>query len=523
MLRKARRSVQYLSLLFVVTIPFLSYLNTLRQVYGIRGFHIANLSGGWIEGTLYAMYELTFGRLDDPVALVDSIKGTFWSTTVSGFNISDPLAGIGYILATGKIYAPLLFSLLTPVVLTLIFGRAFCGWVCPINTIAEVVDKVRSGLQHRPSHRALDLDVGHETKYWILLAGVILTVVTGAPLFAYFLPYLILGREFYNIFLFQTLGAGACFLLVLALFEVFVSRRGWCRYLCPSGALLSMMGAFSLVRVVKQKGSSCMELCQDCEQVCPMALSVKEGKPGMECSLCGECVIACPQGDLGFVLYPRNRLRYGLLLLAVTVLFFAPPAAAHHVAGLPHYGYAENYPQVPLTEQNAQAGEYNVSFTTVFFQGIKRELSNIPFDTQFYIYIYNRTRDKGFSTAGFQNPFDPDIAKKTPKQKRNNPSYEGKLLLTIMDTGGNKVADYSLDTPAEESIYRFRHYFARPGDYKAMVKFFPQGDGRTASFPVSVETADRVPWLIISGLAVIIGFSMFLYYRKKRTPPVLSG
>ncbi|NTW34804.1 MAG: 4Fe-4S binding protein, partial [Syntrophobacteraceae bacterium] len=53
---------------------------------------------------------------------------------VSWFLQLDPLVALGTILTTGTLYANLLWALVT-VILTLILGRFFCGWVCPFGTM----------------------------------------------------------------------------------------------------------------------------------------------------------------------------------------------------------------------------------------------------------------------------------------------------------------------------------------------------------------------------------------------------
>lgn len=522
MLRKTRKGVQYLFLFIIVVIPFLSYLNTLRQAYGIKGFHIASLSGGWFVGKLYSLYELTLGRLDDPVGLVDSFKGTFWSITVFGINISDPLAGLGHLLSTRTVYLPILISISIPIIFTLIFGRAFCGWICPVNTIAEWIDRLRDRVKGLIPW-ARDCDVGHGVKYWLLVFTLILIAVTGVPLFAYYLPYLVLGREIYNLLLFQAVGVGMALLVLLILFEAFVSRRGWCRYLCPSGALLSLIGSFAVIRLGKSN-LPCLDACDDCNRVCPMALEVREGRPGGECTNCGECVVVCPRKSLGFGLSLGRGLAYGCMILVFLGVFFAVPVRAHHIGGLPHYGYTENYPQVPLTEQTEEVGNLVVSLTTVFFQGIKQELSNVPYDTQFYVYIYDKTLEVGSETEGFQNPFDPDAVKEAPGHDKEDPSYRGNLLLTLLDVENKEVGYYRLDAPMEEAVYRFRHYFSSPGDYTVMVEFLPDSRKTTVKFPVSIEVAGGGYRLILVGFAAaLVGLCVFLYYRKNRANTLRVG
>lgn len=94
----------------------------------------------------------------------------------------------------------------------------------------------------------------------------------------------------------------------LLVVEVFLTRRAWCRYICPIGITYGVVGTISPVKVVYQ-----MENCLhegDCRKVClvPHVLEMtKMGYAddvkldiGADCTRCGLCVDACPTGSLGF-------------------------------------------------------------------------------------------------------------------------------------------------------------------------------------------------------------------------------
>ena len=81
----------------------------------------------------------------------------------------DPLVGLGTLLATRTLYRGLLWGLAT-VVLTILLGRFFCGWVCPFGTCHQLVGY----LGHRKKKAALLAEVnryrpGQTVKYWILV------------------------------------------------------------------------------------------------------------------------------------------------------------------------------------------------------------------------------------------------------------------------------------------------------------------------------------------------------------------
>ena len=105
----------------------------------------------------------------------------------------DPLVGLGTLLATGTIYAGLLWGLLT-VVLTILLGRFFCGWLCPFGTLHQAVGWL-ANLGRRASWRiaANRYRRGQGVKYTLLVfllgaaAGDLISRLLGVPIQS---PYL---------------------------------------------------------------------------------------------------------------------------------------------------------------------------------------------------------------------------------------------------------------------------------------------------------------------------------------------
>jgi hypothetical protein len=124
--------------------------------------------------------------------------------------------------------------------------------------------------------------------------------------------------------------------------------------------------------------------------------------------------------------------------------------------------------------------------------------------------------DEMYPPKEFVNPFDPDAKNKTDANIEKDASYRDKLRLIILDGKDKEITSYSLDRPSEEAIYRFRHYFASPGNYTIHTEFFPLGERSVIKFPVSIETPGGVPWIIISGIVAIVVFSLILLLKKRK-------
>ncbi len=102
-------------------------------------------------------------------------------------------------------------------------------------------------------------------------------------------------------------GMGLAWTIVVAvfLFDLFVSRRGWCGHICPVGAFYGLLGAKSLLRVSAQQRDRCDD-CMDCYAVCPephvITPALKGAERGLgpvildrDCTNCGRCIDVCPQ------------------------------------------------------------------------------------------------------------------------------------------------------------------------------------------------------------------------------------
>ncbi len=252
------------------------------------------------EQSIYdAMEWLTAPFVSDPQTDLDMVKGNTWSATIFSLKLSDPLAVANQISASLSVYKPFLLTALIPVVLTLVFGRFFCGWICPATFIYELNTNLAAAL-----YRA-GLPIGRQhfdrkLKYLVLVIGLILSAMTGSVLVAAIYPPAIIGREIYYAIALGGFGAGSVFFVMTLLFDLLVARRGFCRYLCPGGALYSLLGRYRLFRIQREV-KTCND-CEKCSSICEFGLDPMRDGFGQECNNCTACIAICPTDALSFKL-----------------------------------------------------------------------------------------------------------------------------------------------------------------------------------------------------------------------------
>ncbi|WP_239442951.1 4Fe-4S binding protein [Gordonibacter sp. An230] len=226
--------------------------------------------------------------------------GTLSSSTVLGAEVIDPFAMLEAI-AAAKTFEPewLLAALPVLIVYGLVRGRAFCGWVCPVNLLLEGVDALRRklGIEVR------EAPVPRRAKLWIALSVLALSALAGIPIFESFSPISAVNKG-----LLIGSVAGAWTLLAIAVAELFWGRRVWCRSLCPLGGFYEALGRVGQLNVRLDR-KACVH-CDACSKACladPAILEpVLAGRDVVvragDCMACGACVDACPTRALSFAL-----------------------------------------------------------------------------------------------------------------------------------------------------------------------------------------------------------------------------
>ncbi|MDX8414035.1 MAG: 4Fe-4S binding protein [Mariprofundales bacterium] len=240
---------------------------------------------------------LTAPLTNHPTTGLDSIKGNTWSATLFGLQVSDPLAVVGQLAASLSPYWPFMLTATIPVVLTLMFGRFFCGWICPATLLYELNSNLAVWL-HYFGLPQTQWRLDSRLKYGVLAVALIISTVVGSVVVALIYPPAMIGRELYVAIALGGFGSATLLFIMTLLFDILVARRGFCRYLCPGGALYALLGRYRLFRIQRQV-VQCND-CSKCNAVCEFGLDPMHDNFGQECNSCTACIATCPTDALGF-------------------------------------------------------------------------------------------------------------------------------------------------------------------------------------------------------------------------------
>ncbi|MDR1994410.1 NapH/MauN family ferredoxin-type protein [Azonexus sp.] len=241
---------------------------------------------------------------------IQILEGALTASRFVGFHLIDLNSALQVTLAHKYVIVNLLIGTFTVFLLwVLLGGRTFCSWVCPYHLVAEWFEALHLKLVEKKIVTDHEFHRGARTVFWILFA--LMALITGYTVFETVSPTGILSRA-----LIYGPGLALGWVFLLLLFEVFWSRRAWCRYICPIGLTYGVVGAISPLRV-----SYNVERCfheGDCRKVClvPHVLDVTiKGRAaeenmslGPDCTRCGLCVDICPTDALRYEIKGLSKL-----------------------------------------------------------------------------------------------------------------------------------------------------------------------------------------------------------------------
>ncbi len=311
----------------------------------------------------------------------------------------DPLSALA-VLASSWLFPTALLVAFVLVGLTLVFGRMFCGWICPVGTLHHLASWMTIR-QRRGPYQKVNRWRPHFRLKYLLLVGLAVCALAGTAVAGLFDPLSLVTRSFGAGLLPAVAGvfkaegarprtfAGAWLTAGLFLGLLAANRwiaRWWCRALCPLGALLGLGARAAIFRIHVDP-----DLCNDCHRCARDCQGADEpfGEHRVsECHVCLNCVSICPESAISYrpfaptaapaggVDLPRRQLLGAALLGAATVPLLrasqaeASPEAIRPPGALPEDAFLARCVRCGACVNACPTSALQPSLTTAGFEGL---------------------------------------------------------------------------------------------------------------------------------------------------------
>jgi polyferredoxin len=255
-------------------------------------------------------------------------------------------------------YSNLIAPIILLLIFGLIFGRAWCSWVCPLGFVQDIFIRIRKHLKIDHYNLSDTLkQVSVFSKWFLVLSLIALALGIGIPHFflrAYQTDFItpfcqicpskqifpIVEGRFKEVLpmdnilhpydsMYTPLTSVMSYMALVSFIFYLVTtsfiRRLWCR-LCPMGAILGLCNRFSILSLRKE-GKRCTK-CGICQRSCPVQVKEvyeekkKEKIAPSDCTLCFRCVEMCPEKDalkVGLFKFPIAASKYKRFLKSSAV------------------------------------------------------------------------------------------------------------------------------------------------------------------------------------------------------------
>jgi len=157
----------------------------------------------------------------------------------------------------------------------------------------------------------------------------------------------------------------------------------------------------------------------------------------------------------------------------VVLLWGVSPVFAHHILGIPHYAYEEDYPQTPVLTYQVELGRYEIKMT-------------------------------GY--PGIPQPGEPNSLHVYVREIGSGDLFDGTVRLTVFEDrliGEDPVIYGPVDALLDERLYKFYPTFPSESDYLVRVFFEQDGTPWTIDLPVVVGEPGS-PWTVVGGVVAAV-------------------
>lgn len=239
------------------------------------------------------------------VALVKgSLSSSLWFNTIPA---TESLTFLQAFILNPALTLDMWIGGLILLTIGVVFGaRLFCGWICPINILADIAHWLKGKLGIKGG-LSLRVEIRYAMLFFILVASFIGQFIAWEAISPI--------SNTYRALLFVGFG-GLWFAGLVFLFDIFILKEGFCKSLCPQGAFYHLIGNRHIFGI-KVKPNLCTA-CGDCYKICPeekiLHKPLRSNKAtdfvqsGL-CTGCGQCIDICCEKVLkyGFFIEKKEK------------------------------------------------------------------------------------------------------------------------------------------------------------------------------------------------------------------------
>ncbi|SDD55224.1 hypothetical protein SPACI_051980 [Sporomusa acidovorans DSM 3132] len=267
-------------------------------------------------------------------AVKNAGTGSLSAFGVDNISMICPLGYLETALAGRDVMPRLLIPFFVIAGLTVLLGRVFCGWICPIPLVRKLlvnkIDEVKKTTTNSSSHDGPtqpvlkedeavktacsqeNSDAKKNSSSGLIVLGVTLgsSAICGFPVFCLICPIGLVFATLFALIRLVHFNEPTMDLIVFPAIVVIelVLLKEWCSKLCPVGALLSFFSRFNRSLVPTVDRSLCLEesqdtRCQRCRSACCFDVDLKDGRGTggiSDCTKCRECADNCPVQAIRF-------------------------------------------------------------------------------------------------------------------------------------------------------------------------------------------------------------------------------
>lgn len=246
-------------------------------------------------------------------------------------------SGIKYIFTQIGAGQPIVWTSFITVLLalcayTIIFGRFFCGYACAFGSLGDAIHAAYIFICKKLKKKPIQIKKNWRKALSLVKYGVLFIIVLLCFTGVY---SKITGWNPWDVF--SMLRAGnfklggyilGCIILFFILIGMALCERFFCRFLCPMGAIFSILPVFPLFSV-RRKKENCVKGCSACEHCCPSDLIIpEEGEWTVngDCFQCQKCIDICPKKNThsGRLFFKGNEIWFTMIrtviLLVILIL-----------------------------------------------------------------------------------------------------------------------------------------------------------------------------------------------------------